>query len=170
MGYTKHYDLPEMPTGAVEWPALFNDAFGKIEAGRTIFLTAGETLTVRTPFYIKTVDGKAWKATSSTEVHGIWQSASTIADAQGFGQISGVMTYGSWAWTPGGFIYVSAEGALTQSAEDARPIAFAISATEIVILSSILPVSFEKTLLTKSYGSVQTADETETTLIALLHR
>lgn len=135
MPYTKHYNLPEMPTGAVEWPALFNDVVAKLEVGRTIKLIAGEALTARTPFYIKS-DGKAWKATNATDVRGLWQSGSTGVGVEGFGQIGGVMTYASWTWAKGGFIYATAASALTQTVPsvDVRIVGVAISATEILIL------------------------------------
>lgn len=162
MATTKHMNLQEMATGAVEWPAIINDLINKVEAGRTIKAIAGEAFAVRDPFYIKTADGKAWKATSSTERNGIWQSTSTGVGVEGFGQIDGVMTYGSWTWTKGIFLYVSAGGALTETPPNpsSRPIAFTISATEIMILPSDIGDP------NKAYASVQTTDATITTLIA----
>jgi len=128
---TKHYNLPEMPTGAVEWPALFNDVVDKLEVGRTIKIVAGEALTVRKVFYIKN-DGKAWKATNVTDAFGMWQSESTGVGAQGYGQVGGVMTYASWTWTPGAILYSDVNGDFT-TVVTGRPVAYALSATEIVL-------------------------------------
>ncbi|GAB63115.1 MAG: hypothetical protein DWB56_06680 [Candidatus Jettenia sp.] len=140
MSATTHFNMDLIPTGAVEWPALINANTNKIEAGRTVKLTAGEALAARDPFYISSADGKAYKAANTNVCHGIWQSASTAPDATGYGQIDGVVTYGSWAWTKGNYIYVSAGKALTQTAPsaNAQPVAYALSATEIVLLYSAL--------------------------------
>lgn len=139
MSNTTHYDLPLLPTGAVDWVSLYNNTINKLEAGRTLRLTAGETLAARDPFCIS-ADGKAYKAANTNVCHGVWQSASTVLDATGYGQIDGIMTYGSWAWTKGNYIYVSAGKALTQTppSANAQPVAYALSATEIVLLYSAL--------------------------------
>ena len=131
MGFTEHWNLPEMPTGPVDWPAIINDIVGKLEVGRTLKLVAGENLAVRDPFYIK-ADGKAWKATDATDIVGLWQSTSTATDAEGYGQIGGVVTYGSWTWTIGQFIYVTSGSALSQT-PTATIVGYAISATEILL-------------------------------------
>ena len=102
-------------------------------AETALLLFAGEALTKGTPFYIKS-DGKAWKANLTSAIRGIWQSASTLADAQGYGQITGQMTLGSWAWTPGVDLYSDTSGVLTTTVStNGNIIAYAITATEIVI-------------------------------------
>jgi hypothetical protein len=113
MGYTTHFNLPEMPTGAVDWPAIINDIIAKLEAGRTLKLTAAVALAKGDPIYVE-ANGKAAIATDATDCDGVWQSAATAADAQGFAQIGGTMTIGS-GWTPGGALYASAGSALTQA-------------------------------------------------------
>lgn len=131
MAYTTNYNLPEMPTGAVEWPALFNDVVTKLERGRTLRLTAGEALAQYDPFYLKS-DGKAWKADDTTDIRGIWISSSTAQDTDGFGQIDGTITNESWAWTIGDAIYVDDSSALTQT-PGAISIGYALSDTVMVI-------------------------------------
>lgn len=140
MPATTHYNLDKLVAGAVDWLALFNSNVDKNEAGRTIKKTAGETIAVRDPFYISSSDGKAYKAANTNVCHGVWQSASTTTDTEGFGQVEGIMTYGSWTWTRGNWIYVSASKTLTQTAPstNTQPIAFALSATEIYIVGSSL--------------------------------
>lgn len=140
MPATTHYNLDKLVAGAVDWLALFNSNVDKNEAGRTIKKIAGETIVVRDPFYISSSDGKAYKAANTNVCHGIWQSTSTTTDTEGFGQVEGIMTYGSWTWTRGNWIYVSASKTLTQTPPSAniQPIAFAISTTEIYIVGTAL--------------------------------
>jgi hypothetical protein len=130
MAYTTHRNLPLLPTGAVDWMALVNDLVAKLEAGRTLKLTAKVALAKGDPVFIGS-DGKADKATDATACHGIWQSAATAIDAEGYAQRDGTMTFGS-GWTPGNPLYVSSGSALTQAA-GATPVGFALSATVIVI-------------------------------------
>ena len=132
MSNTTNNNFIKLPTGPVDWVAAFNDFMDKVEAGRTILLTAGETLAVRDCFYIKAADGKAWKATTTTPCHGVWQSTSTAAAATGYGQIGGTMTYASWTWTPGDKLYSTAAGALTTTATNYQ-VGYAISATQICL-------------------------------------
>src|SRR3989304_6889813 len=142
MANTTHYNLPQIPTGAVNWVALVNDIVTKLEKGRTLKRNAGEAITVRKAFYTKSTDGKAYKASPTTEIHGIWQSTSTAINTDGFGQVGGIMTYGSWTWTPGAFLFVNATADLvaTPPTWDSRPVAYAISATEILLIPPKKPV------------------------------
>lgn len=131
MPVSKHMNLEEAMAGVVEWIGLWNANVARLEKGRTLKLVAGEALTERLAFYIHATTGKAWKATASTSVDGIWESASTGAEATGLGQVGGVFTDGSWNWTTSGAtIYVTAGGALTESVT-ATIIGRALSATEI---------------------------------------
>ncbi len=126
---TKHNNFAILPTGPVDWVAALNDFMNKVEAGPTVKLVAGESLTARKPILIHS-DGLAYIAISG-EADGVWQSASTAQSVEGYMQRGGVFTYGSWTWTPGGKIYVSG-GELTQT-PGTNPLGKAISATEIVI-------------------------------------
>ncbi|MHC4276948.1 MAG: hypothetical protein ACYSTI_06430 [Planctomycetota bacterium] len=130
MAATTHFNLPKLPTGPVDWVAVYNSLLDILEAGRTVKMTAGEALTGGLAFYIKS-DGKAWLGTPNTEIHGIWQSSSTATSSEGFGQTAGIII-GAWTWTPGALIYVSSGGALTEN-PTARLVGFAISATIIYI-------------------------------------
>ena len=143
MSYTTDYNIPLMPAGPVDWPAIFNDLAAKLEIGRTLRLTAHELLTVRQGYYINT-DGEAQKATSSSNVDGIWQTTSTGAGVTGFGQVSGTVTYGSWTWTPGANLYMNINGNLTAVESTSKIIvAKALSATKIQLKvgGSASPVS-----------------------------
>jgi hypothetical protein len=131
MAYTSDNNLPEMPTGAVDWPTLINDLVAKIETGRTLKLTAAASLTKGDPIYINS-SGKAVKADGNVnKTMAIWQSTSTAADAEGYAQVDGSMTIGSW--TAGQWIYCSAAGALTATA-NGPVIGIARSSTQIVLL------------------------------------
>lgn len=137
MPYTTHWNLPLLPTGAVDWMALINDLVNKLEAGRTLKLVAHESLAKGKPFYVDGA-GKARLATSAARTDGIWQSAATAADAQGYGQVDGIMSDDSWAWTPGEAIYASAAGVLTQTPpENGVPVAVALTATSLLIAPSL---------------------------------
>ncbi len=131
MAYTKHQGFLEMPTGVVDWPAVFNLLLAQLEKGRTIKAAAGEALVAGKGFYIKN-DGKAWLADDTTDCFGIWQTESTAIGVEGFGQVDGVMENVTWTWTPGQKIYLSAGGVLS-STVSGNPVAKAISATEILI-------------------------------------
>jgi len=131
MSYTVNNNIPLVPSGGIEWNALYNDFAAKYEAGRTLYLQAGESLAIRNCFYIKS-DGKAYKATLNTPCHGVWQSTSTNSGAYGFGQISGTMAYASWTWNPGANLYSDAAGALTETVSPYL-IGYATSASHICI-------------------------------------
>jgi hypothetical protein len=134
MSYTTDYNIPLMPSGPVDWPALFNDLANKVEAGRTLKLTAAVTIAIGTCFYINS-SGKASKSTSSSDIAGIWQTSSTTINTQGYGQIDGTITNGGWSWTPGDFLYSDANGVLTSVESSSKlAIARALTATKIVIL------------------------------------
>lgn len=155
MSFTTDYNFAILPAGAVDWMTLLNDVINKVEAGRTLQKTAAATITVRQCFYIDSA-GKAAIATGSTDVVGIWQSTSTATDVAGFGQISGTMTYGSWAWTPGTFLYSGASGALTATpSTTGKRIAYALTATKILILSNFMSTyTASRALVTDASGNV----------------
>lgn len=135
MANTKHNNLPQMPTGAVEWPALYNDLVAKVEVGRTIKLIAGVALVKGNGFYIGS-DGKAYKGSDTQDpLHGVWQSASTAINTQGYGQIGGVIEDNSWTWTPGVPLYCSSAGLLTATVSTSGvKLGYALSAIEAVII------------------------------------
>lgn len=137
MSYTTDRNLPQMPTGAVDWPAIINDIVNKLELGFTIKRTAGEALAQGDPFYVSS-DGKAYKASDATANHGVWQSTSTALGAEGFGTVYGTMTKTGWTWI-GGYLYVNASKALTQTApnSNARAVGYALSATKIFIFQPL---------------------------------
>jgi hypothetical protein len=130
-------NIQTLGTGPVNWVAVLNDFVTKYNNGRTLKLTAGETLTKGAPFYVKAADGKAWKATNATKKIGVWQSTSTTADTAGYGQIGGTMTFG--AWTANDLLYANSSGALTATATgNGNPIAYALSATKIMIIPQVI--------------------------------
>ncbi|MCK4248663.1 MAG: hypothetical protein KAX15_02680 [Candidatus Omnitrophica bacterium] len=149
MSFTKNYNLPEMPSGPVEWPAIFNTLINAVEAGRTIKITAAEALTAGQPVQPPASTGKVSKAANDDPFLGIVQ-ADIALDAEGFvyAGVGNEITVGS-GWTIGGLIYVSTTaGALTQTkpTPEAVAIAYANTATSIVLLRPViddrsLPVS-----------------------------
>jgi len=131
MAYTENFNLMELPSGAVDWSAAYNDMVAKLEAGRTIKLIAAITLAKGDPVYINS-SGKAAKADGNiNRAIAVWQSTSTAADAEGYAQVDGTMTFGSW--TAGQWIYCSAAGALTATANGPK-IGIAKSSTVLCLL------------------------------------
>lgn len=155
MTYTTDYNFAKLPAGAVDWMTLVNDLMDKVEAGRTLLKTAAATIVQYQCFYIDSA-GKAAIASASTDIIGIWQSISTVTDATGFGQIGGTMTNGAWAWTPGTFLYSGASGALTATpSTTARRIAYALTATKILILSNYMSTyTASRAMATDADGNV----------------
>jgi hypothetical protein len=143
MAYSTHYNLPEIPSGAVEWESLYNDLVDKIEVGRTLKTTAGTTMTAGKIFYIDS-NSKAQICNTITVGRGIWQTASTNNNAEGFGQISGIMTNTSWNFTSGGNLYSDSSGDLT-TVVTSFPVAYALSTNTVVINPPIDTVDDEIT-------------------------
>ena len=135
MSYTTDRNLPKLPSGPVDWVAAYNDLADKIELGFTIKRTAGEALVEGDPFYVKN-DGKAWNATDATPCHGVWQSTSTDAEADGYGLVFGSLTHTGWTWTLGAALYVDSGGALSESPGNG-PVAYAMSATKIFVCNTM---------------------------------
>ena len=155
MAYTTDYNFAKLPAGAVDWMTLLNDLMDKVEAGRTLQKTAAATIAKYQCFYIDSA-GKAVIATGSTDAIGIWQSTSTATDTSGFGQIDGTMTYGSWTWTPGTFLYSGASGALTATPSTTRRrVAYALTATKILLLSNFMSTyTASRAMVTDASGNV----------------
>lgn len=130
--YTKHRNLPKLVTGAVDWVAAYNDAMDKLEAGRTFKFIAGETLTKGKCYKVNT-SGSAVVPDNVDHIPGIWQSASTATEVEGFGQVDGFMSDGGWSWTVGVPLY-SDSGVLTESIIGLRAVAYSLSASGIMIL------------------------------------
>ncbi len=103
MAYTDNRNLAELPLGVVDWIAIINDAFSKIDTGGTIRATAGEVITKAKGVTIDT-DERAIISLDSEDIVGLWQNTSTLEDVEGFIQIDGTMEDVGWAWTPGGFL------------------------------------------------------------------
>lgn len=134
MAFTTEYNLPEMPSGAVDWPAVINDLVHKLEVGRTMKLTAGEALTKGAVIYISSSDGKAYKADGTTnKARGIWQTLSSAINSEGYAQVDGYMDISGATYTKGGLIYSSATGTLTQTA-NGPAIGFAKTDVRIFII------------------------------------
>jgi len=140
MSYTDNYGIPEMPSGAVEWVAIFNDLITKVEAGRTIKITGGETLATGDAVGLPSAAGKVSKVDNTGDFLGIVKSTSIILDAEGYVYvgIGNEITVGT-GWTIGGLIYVhTVAGSITQvkPTPQAVAIGYAESATSIVLLRS----------------------------------
>jgi len=138
MTYTTDMNLINLPAGAVDWVAGFNDAVNKIEKGFTVAKIAAATINQYQCFYINSA-GKAAISSASTDVAGIWDTTTTAMDVLGYGRVFGTQTNGGWAWTPGTYLYSGASGALTATpSTSGRRIAYALTATKILILSNFM--------------------------------
>jgi len=139
MSYSPNYNLPYLPTGAVDWVAVINDIVAKVEAGRTMKVTAGENIAQYNAVAIPTVAaGKVFKADYTMKFFGIAKDAIAL-DAEGYiyTGVGNEVTIGAHGFAVGNPVYVSAvAGSLTENAPraDAVPVAFANTATSIVIL------------------------------------
>lgn len=134
MAYTIDFNLPKLPSGAVDWIAAYNDLCDKIEAGRTISTLAGVNITQYQCFYINS-SGKAVVASADTDVVGIWQSFLNTVDTLGLGQLDGTMTNKKWAWIPGTFLYSGINGDLSATPSKGRRVAYVLTATKILLLT-----------------------------------
>jgi len=87
-------------------------------SGITATMTAGEALAIGNAVYTKS-DGKMGKANASavSTMPNVALATGTISqDAAGEFLLSGFMRDDTWAWTPGGFLYVgTTAGELTQT-------------------------------------------------------
>lgn len=138
MSYTENMNLPEMPSGAVEWVAIFNDLITKVEAGRTIKVTAAESLVAGDAVGYPSAAGKVSKIDNTGDFLGIVKSTSITADAEGYVYtgIGNEITIGS-GWTVGGLVYVhTVAGSLSQvkPTPQAVAIGYANSTTSIVLI------------------------------------
>jgi len=88
-------------------------------SGLKISLTAGETLAFGNICYVKS-DGKAWKADANgtSTYPGLFMATGSVsADASGTFLALGIARNDAWAWTVGGFLYLSTTaGDMTQTA------------------------------------------------------
>jgi len=142
MSYTKNMNLPEMPSGAIEWVAIFNDLIAKMEAGRTLKIIAAEALTAGKVIGIPNAAGKVSKIDNTGDFLGIVKSTSIAQDAEGYAYVSlgNEISVGS-DWTVGGLVYVhtvAGELSQTKPTPQAIPIAYANTTTSIVLLRPII--------------------------------
>ena len=138
MSYTTHKNFGLLPSGAVNWPQVFNANFNKLEQGDTVKRVTAVDIDQYECFYIDS-DGKAALASNTTPVTGIWYSTGTTsAGAEGYGQIEGliVKTTSPWTWNEGVFLYSDANGVLTETvSKSGIPVAYTIAVSTILVLS-----------------------------------
>jgi len=157
MSYTTHWNLPNMPTGAVDWPAVINDAIAKLEAGRTLKLTANATLVKGDGFYIGS-NGQAYKATDTTLFLGIWLGnpgdTTTETGTEGYGQVGGYIVTGT-GWTVGAPVFIASDGTLTQTQPDTNPppVGVALTSTSVLVYPQ-LGIQKETRPLSMLFGEV----------------
>ncbi len=137
MSFTTNYNLPEMPSGPVDWVAIINDIVAKLEAGRTVKITAGENIAAYQAVTIGDASGDHFKCDNTGSFLGI-ATAAIINGADGYvyADYGNEIINGSWSWTRGGLIYVSAvAGVLTQSdpGSGAVPIGYAHTTSSIIL-------------------------------------
>lgn len=107
-------------------------------SGLSAILTAGEVLALGKSVYLKGADSRAWKAlaTATGTMPAIaLATCATVGGTEYEFLLLGFMRYDTWAWTPGGLLYVSraTAGELTQtlpalSGEQVQVVGVAITA------------------------------------------
>jgi hypothetical protein len=118
---------------------VWAEATGGID---TIEGVAGEALSQYDLVYANVSDsGEYWIATNAgtaaqADVVGIVVESGGIADtATGTIHLGGLVTNGSWTWTPGAALYLSTAGGITEteptSPDIVKPIGYAVTATQI---------------------------------------
>jgi hypothetical protein len=118
---------------------VWAEATGGID---TIEGVAGEALSQYDLVYANVSDsGEYWIATNAgtaaqADVVGIVVESGGVADtATGTIHLGGLVTNGSWTWTPGAALYLSTAGGITEteptSPDIVKPIGYAVTATQI---------------------------------------
>ncbi len=136
MSFTDNWNLPELSAGPVDWVAIYNNLVAKLEDGPTIKITAAENLAAYDAVTIGNVSGKHSKCDNAGSFLGI-ATAAVVQDAEGYvyAGMGFEITNGSWSWTRGALLYVSATpGSLTEvDPGSAIPIAYAHTTTSIIL-------------------------------------
>lgn len=140
MAFTYDNDLPEMPTGAVEWPAIINDIVYKLEAGTKVKIRAGDNLAIGDPVIINI--GSAYKCTTERGFGGFAVEA-TAQNSYGRIQVSGRVSNPAWSWTSQELYFLSETGTITATPTiKGDPIAYCPSggpATDLILLPQKTP-------------------------------
>jgi hypothetical protein len=111
-----------------------------------VTITAGETINAYSVAYIKS-DGKAYNASgnATSTVAALITSATVTSGNTGNFMIAGLITNGSWSWTPGAVLYIGEgnAGIITASQPTAsnhvvQPVGKAINATTVYFEASVL--------------------------------
>lgn len=158
MAASTHRNLQEIPTGAVNWPAIHNANMALLELGRTWRLTAAEALTRAQGFYVSTL-GEALKASTASRVDGLWQSTATSSAVEGFGQIDGYIQDTAWTYNVGKYFYMDSSGDLTSVINDGqRPVGFSVSSIQM----EVNPLYTSTNII---HGNKNTTDNVTTVLI-----
>jgi hypothetical protein len=141
---TEHYNLPVIGGPGVQnvW-ALFDTLAALVERGRTVKVTAGQTLGARDVVFLDPADLKVKKATHDNRPVLGFTTTGAVMNEQVFVQVEGLVIDDqptpTWNWTPGALLYPhpTTAGALTQTATG-HPVAIALSATAIWVLQGVL--------------------------------
>lgn len=140
MAYTIIYEFPEMPTGAVEWPSLFNDLVDKAETYIQTYLryplASGEVIAEADPLCIRNNTWlKAQKDGNRQPVSAFAITASGVSGEYIRGKRIGTITNAGWSLNGSGEVFLTAAGSISHISGEAsnKPIGVSVSATSILI-------------------------------------
>ena len=140
--FTDNFSFAKPDQGATAWHTILNGFFDDLDSylgdASRLYGEAGEDISAYEVVYYKFSDGKIWLADGSDEttLGVIAIAGETFATGvDGTSLRFGRITNGSWTWTPGAILWVSAStpGEITETrpATEAVCIGIALSATEI---------------------------------------
>lgn len=139
MSFTTHEKLEKLPEGTMDWDSSLNLNSDKREAGRHLYLYAGETVSSLHVVYLETTSGYMMKADDPKDHIGVCPTA-VVSGEQGQVRYLGVIEHDGWTWDVGP-VYVSSDtpGDLTQTQPSSYsiPVAFAYSATGIFLSKAL---------------------------------
>ncbi len=140
MPYTNKYAFPEMPTGAVEWPSLFNDYITKAESFIQTYLRypllSGENIIVADPLCIQ---NNSWRKAAldgnKQPVVAFAIEASSISGEYIRGKRVGQMTNVAWSLNGSGEVFLTAGGSISHVSGEAtnRPVGASVNTNTILI-------------------------------------
>ena len=140
MAYTTIYEFPEMPTGAVEWPSLFNDLVDKAETHIQSYLryplASGEVIVEADPLCIRNNNFlKAQKDGNRQPVSAFAIEASAVSGEYIRGKRIGTITNVGWSLNGSGEVFLTAGGSISHVSGEStnRPVGVSVSPTSILI-------------------------------------
>lgn len=139
MPYTNKYLFPELPTGAVDWVAAYNDFVDKAESFLQTYLrypvASGEVIAIADPLCIQ---NNNWK---KAQLDGNRQPASAFAIEAGVsgeyirGKRVGTITNAAWSLNGSGEVFLTAGGSISHVSGEAtnKFVGVSVSSDSILI-------------------------------------